>query len=247
MTKPSWWRRIARAVFGGDDGHVHLDDLVRIGQRVAAGRQAMQGTHAAPSLWIDDERGEDPERDRDSLPVLGFAGSPPPANWNARLRQPREGIMLHYDGSASDHGAVEWLTKDPRCRVSYNWLVLDDGTVVPVAPASARAWHAGVCVQRTDSWTGLPVTDANSAFYGIAVAATVGDRLTEEQRMAVIRLCEKLCRQHNWDPLTRIVSHRAWASPPGRKADPEGPDPTRVVLSTNGVRQAVKTALTPLA
>ena len=35
------------------------------------------------------------------------------------LREERIGIMLHYDGSGSDRGAVQWFA-DERCKVSYN-------------------------------------------------------------------------------------------------------------------------------
>ena len=54
------------------------------------------------------------------------------------LREDRIGVMLHFDGSGSDRGSVQWF-KDPRCRVSYNLLVLDDGSYVRIAPDSARA------------------------------------------------------------------------------------------------------------
>ena len=39
----------------------------------------------------------------------------------------------------------KWRFNDPRCKGSYNELVLDDGSYVTIAPPSARAWHAGKC------------------------------------------------------------------------------------------------------
>ena len=60
------------------------------------------------------------------------------------LREKRIGVMPHYDGSGSDRGAIQWFA-DERCKVSYNLLVLDDGSYVRIAPDSARAWHAGRC------------------------------------------------------------------------------------------------------
>lgn len=162
--------------------------------------------------------------------------SPSPlGNWN-RLREPRLGVMLHYDDSASDPGAVEWLTRDPRCRVSYNWLVLDDGTVVEIAPANARAWHAGVC--RPSDPQRLRYRDANSAFYGIAIAASGRDTATAAQFDAVQRLVVDLFRRHGWsfaEPW-RVTTHRREAWPRGRKIDIEGPNPASPVFPVARLR-----------
>jgi len=162
-------------------------------------------------------------------------------NWG-RLREPRIGVMLHYDGSASDAGAVAWLTRDPRCKVSYNWLVLDDGQLVGVAPADARAWHAGVCRASAEL---LVYRDANSAFYGIAVAATAGQRATPAQSATVTRLVRSLFRSHGWDlhaDSWRLVGHESEAWPRGRKHDPTGPDPAHPVLAVDLVRGALPLA-----
>lgn len=156
-------------------------------------------------------------------------------NWGP-LREHRIGCMLHYDASASDAGAVTWLTKDPRCKVSYNWLVLDDGKLVEVAPADARAWHAGIC---KPSGSPLAYQDANSAFYGIAIAATSGETATEAQETTVTRLVRSLFRKHTWDLAAdqwRLVGHDAEAWPRGRKIDPTGPDPKHPVLSVARIR-----------
>lgn len=140
------------------------------------------------------------------------------ANWG-KLREPRRGIMLHYDGSASDAGAVAWLTKDPRCAVSYTSLVTDDGQVVPIAPLDARAWHAGVCHPSMPDL--MPYTDANSAFYGVSLAARAGDVVTTAQYTALVRHCVRLFHEHDW-PVTelwRITDHAVEAWPRGRKVD----------------------------
>lgn len=145
------------------------------------------------------------------------------------------GILLHYDGSASDAGAVQWLTKDPRCNVSYNWLILDSGSLVVIAPEDARAWHAGVC---RSSDRRLPYTDANSAFYGITLAARPGEVVTQAAKATLLDLCRRLFAKHHW-PVSesfRIVGHASEAWPRGRKVDPEGPDPARPVLSTIEMR-----------
>ncbi len=161
-----------------------------------------------------------------------------PGNYNS-LREERLGVMLHYDASASDAGAVDWLTKDPRCRVSYNWLVLDDGTLVEVAPEDKRAWHAGVC---RPSRPQLPYKDANSAFYGIAWAGTDGEQCPAAALVSIIDLCVRLFNKHHW-PLTdtwRIVGHEEEAWPRGRKVDPTGSKPKRWVLDTVLVREVTR-------
>jgi len=138
-----------------------------------------------------------------------------------KLREPRVGVMLHYDASGSDSGAVAWLTRDPRCRVSYNNLILDDGVNVIVAPSNARAWHAGVC-KPSDN---VPhYLDANSAFYGLSIAAKKGDSITLPQFDAVVTQICQWFDEEGWfySDAHRITSHHLEAWPRGRKVDIEG-------------------------
>lgn len=138
-------------------------------------------------------------------------------NWN-ELREPRQGVMLHYDGSASDRGAIAWLLHDPLCKVSYNKLVLDNGSVVQIAPDDKRAWHAGVCRPSDER---LAYRDANSAFYGLCMAAKPGDPFYEPQKGTMIRLVVGYFQRHGW-PLSeswRLTSHHLEAWPRGRKVD----------------------------
>lgn len=158
-------------------------------------------------------------------------------NWNS-LREARMGVMLHYDASTSDKGAVEWLLHDPRCKVSYNYLVLDNGQIVTIAPADARAWHAGIC---RPSEPRLNYRDANSALWGISIAATVGEVATKEAKEAIADLTRILFINQHW-PLTdtwRIVGHSSEAWPRGRKIDPVGPNPAKPVLSVEEMRDTV--------
>ena len=60
-----------------------------------------------------------------------------------RLKEPRRGVMLHYDASTSDAGSRMWF-KDPRCRVSYNYLVLDNGDYVVIAPPGQARMARGL-------------------------------------------------------------------------------------------------------
>lgn len=152
------------------------------------------------------------------------------------LRQPRMGVMLHYTGG-TDLSGLQWLLFDQRCRVSYNWLTLDDGTTLSVAPKEARAWHAGVC---KDSDEFFVYHDANSAFYGHAIAAESGDTCTPKQFDMVVQTIVALFREHQWTPeqtLTRITDHAREAWPRGRKED------TGNVLPLANVRRAVADAL----
>lgn len=164
-------------------------------------------------------------------------------SWNDILRETRIGVMLHYDASATDKSSVEWLAS-AAIKVSYNWIVLDSGNIIPIAPETARAWHAGVCRSPDPR---LVYRDANSAFYGVSIAATTGDIATVEAKRSVAALCRTYFFQHGW-PLSevwRIVSHRihAWpwptATKDGRKNDPEGPDLAHPVLNTNEIRGMV--------
>ena len=158
-------------------------------------------------------------------------------NWGKR-RGERLGIMLHYDDSASDDSGIYWLTNDPRCKVSYNFAVRDNGAVVKIAPEEARAYHAGVC---SPSGYDLPYKDANSAFYGIAITAKAGDTVSEAQLNGVVALCRRLFQKNDW-PLTdgwRITSHSREAWPRGRKVDCEGQGDVPV-LDPEAVRRLLR-------
>lgn len=157
---------------------------------------------------------------------------------------PRMGVMLHYDGSMSDAGSVSWFG-DPRCHVSYQTLVLDDGSWVRIAPDDRRAWHAGWC--KTSDELLLPYRDANSAFYGVAVATTDGVDVTLIQALTVAWLVRSYFQLEGWSiaDTHRIVGHSAEAVYPvghrlagqrGRKTDPEGTDPLNPILSVQDIR-----------
>lgn len=159
-------------------------------------------------------------------------------NWN-KCRESRLGIVLHYDDSTSDAGALEWLLKDPRCHVSYNWIISDDGTLTAVAPEDARAWHAGVC---RPSSAQLTYRDANSALYGIAIAASGKDHATPAQLDAVAALCRRLFAKHGWahSETWRITTHSREAWPRGRKVDCEGTRPHDPVLDPDAIRRRLE-------
>lgn len=167
-------------------------------------------------------------------------------NWN-RVRGDRIGVMMHYDDSSNDKSSIEWLTKDERCHVSYNTVILDDGTLVEIAPINARAWHAGVCQPSSKK---LKYKDANSAFYGFALAADGDDDATPEQIEAAATEIARLFKQNNWpcNELWRITDHESEAWPRGRKIDVYGDRKTRKkpVLDLSVLRTRVSQILEPV-
>lgn len=164
--------------------------------------------------------------------------------WRERHREPRVGVMLHYDGSGSDSGAQAWF-RDPRAsKVGYHWLVLDDGRVVLLAPYEARVYHAGICRPSPELMAhGAVYSDANSALIGISIAATDGDIALPRQILSTAALCRYVFDREGWPPdeTWRITTHSAEAWARGRKIDPEGSDPRKPVLDPRIVRH-----LTPL-
>lgn len=163
-----------------------------------------------------------------------------------RTQKP-QGVMLHYDESTSDKGALGWF-EDPRCRVSYDRLVLDTGGYAILCPEDMAAYHAGTC--RTSDPERLSYKSANQAFKGIAIAANNLETATIEQVLTVAMLTRLYFNEYNW-PLTdlwRIKGHEDEAVYPegteragrrGRKIDPTGPDKRKPVLSIGCIRYLV--------
>ena len=153
----------------------------------------------------------------------------------------RRGIMLHYDDSSSDAGALEWF-RDPRCNNGYTWLVLDDGRVVELADPGMRTPHAGACL--------TPM--ANSRFYGIAAATNGSVCATAQQVGSIVRLCSAIVRFHKWaNPVlvghdeqavwtAKYTPRRSLWGKVGRKVEPTGRRPDGApVLDVHAVKQQV--------
>lgn len=173
-----------------------------------------------------------------SVEIVGWnppiALSIPNGQYNT-LKEPRIGVMLHFDASGSDASALAWF-RDPRCKVSYNVLALDDGSWGQVAPDDKRAWHAGVC---RPSDARLTYADANSAFYGLAATTNTVFQVTAPQLLTIAWKTAQWFKKHGWNPLTeswRIVGHETEAHPRGRKLDPSGGDLKNPILSVEAVR-----------
>lgn len=147
------------------------------------------------------------------------------------------GVMVHYDASASDPGSVSWLA-DPDCHVSYNDLVLDDGTHRTIVKWKNRAWHAGRC---RPSHGLLTYRDANSAFVGIAAATNKRESATQAQLLTLALLCRLAFQVYGWpiEETWRVVGHDAEGWPRGRKIDPTGDDRRRPIISVEEIRWLV--------
>ena len=162
--------------------------------------------------------------------------APGDGQFGAELRDRRMGVMLHFDESTSDAGGLAWFA-DPRCEVSYQDLIVDDGIIYEIAPRTARAYHSGVC--RSSDPKRLPYTDANSAFYGVSVATNRTTAATAWQLLAAAARTRYYFDLEGWDvrETWRIVGHETEAWPRGRKIDPSGPAPKNPILSVEDVRR----------
>lgn len=150
------------------------------------------------------------------------------------VREPRLGVMLHYDESSSDASAVAWF-KHPECRVSYHFLVLDDGSFVEIAPLDRAAYHAGEC---RPSSSKFEYGHANSAFYGVSIATNTQTSATVPSVLTMTALVRELFVREGWSLLEtwRITGHSDEAWPRGRRIDPEGRDKARPIVPIQDVR-----------
>lgn len=160
---------------------------------------------------------------------------------HGELREPRIGVALHYsDGDFNS--TVAWCC-DPASKVSYHVVIAGDGAAVQLVPWDRRAWHMGRCAP---SKTSCSYTDANSAFYGIALSG--GPQFgppTDAQEQTLNSILWDRFTEHGWPVCEwyRIVGHDSEAIPAGRKHDPTGDshgyDPGRPWLSLESVRAAL--------
>ncbi len=123
-------------------------------------------------------------------------------------------IVLHHTAGPTLEGVVSWFGTR-RSRVSSQYSVGKDGSIVQHVSNWDRSWHAGV------SRDALGRGDLNRFSIGIEMV-NVGDGSdlwTEPQVIAVHDLCAVLVK---WFPIRQITSHRYIALPAGRKNDPLG-------------------------
>jgi N-acetylmuramoyl-L-alanine amidase len=118
-------------------------------------------------------------------------------------------IVIHYTGMESCAAAMARLC-DPGAEVSAHYLISETGSVHPLVPEAARAWHAGA-----GEWAG--VTDVNSRSIGIELANS-GDAPFAAAQMTALEgvLAGVMAR---WRvPAQRVIGHSDMA--PLRKGDP---------------------------
>lgn len=181
----------------------------------------------------------------------------------------RRGIMLHYDDSSSDGGALSWF-RDPDFKLSYNRAYLDDGRRVRITQSiHDKADHAGPCLvepgvpTHTIPGTRFRYGGANEAYFGLAATADGNDAITELQFDAMAADCAVIYRAAGWsvDALeVRIVGHdekaifnprsnptrKALWGKLGRKSDPTGFDPANPVIDLGRLREGIRTYLSDL-
>lgn len=126
---------------------------------------------------------------------------------------PPDMVVLHYTAMESAEAAAERLC-DPAAEVSAHYLIDEAGTVLPLVPEEARAWHAGA-----GAWG--EVTDVNSRSIGIELAnagpGAPAPHFPEPQMAALEALLAGI--RARWAiPPERVIGHSDMA--PGRKQDP---------------------------
>jgi hypothetical protein len=178
----------------------------------------------------------------------------------------RRGVMVHFDDSSSDRGALSWF-RDPEFRLSYNRAYRDDGTRIRITPSVHHAaYHAGVCLPED----GIPTQElggttfryggANTGYFGLAITAAANEHITLEQLDALTTDIAIIFRAAGWSPDDvddRIVGHdsRAIFNPRdnpkepqlwgklGRKIDPTGFNVSDPVIDMGQLREGVRTYL----
>ena len=145
---------------------------------------------------------------------------------HSERRQPISALVLHH-GAGTRQSDLAWLC-NPASKVSAHYYVCRDGTIYQLVDDSRVAWHAGA-----SQFDGR--TDVNAFSLGIETEHTTDPKAgplhadwPPVQLDALAWLCRQKMAQYAIPP-DRVVSHRAVATPPGRKDDPAhaplGPEP----------------------
>lgn len=117
-------------------------------------------------------------------------------------------IVLHYTGSNSLQGALNWLCTSGS-QVSAHLVIAKTGQIWQLLPFNLRAWHSG-----KSEYNGRP--DVNNFSIGIENVG-LGDEWPEAQIQANIDVISALYKAYN---ITDTVGHCDVAIPVGRKVDP---------------------------
>ena len=136
----------------------------------------------------------------------------PSPNFDERDR-PITMVVLHYTGMQDGASAIAWL-RNAESKVSFHYLVGEDGQIVRMVAEDKRAWHAG-----RSFWRGE--RDVNSASIGIEIVNPGHEwgyrPFPEEQMNSVLRLVAQAVDKYDI-PRANVVGHSDVA--PARKQDP---------------------------
>ncbi len=145
------------------------------------------------------------------------------AGWQERSASgsfnPRGIIVHHTAGGPSGNAPSLGIVRDGRPGIPgplSQFVLGRDGRVYLVSGGKAN--HAGVGGEHG----GIPRNAGNAQCWGIEAENTGrGELWGTDQLLAYYRLCAALC-DYSDIPTSRIIAHREWATPTGRKADPAG-------------------------
>jgi N-acetylmuramoyl-L-alanine amidase len=118
-------------------------------------------------------------------------------------------VVVHYTGSNSLSGALNWLCA-PEAKVSAHLVIAKTGVVWQLVPFNVKAWHAGV-----SSYDGRAIGNSVNAFSIGIENQSLGDVWPEAQIEANKAIIEALYKAYD---IQDTLGHCDVA--PGRKVDP---------------------------
>ena len=121
-----------------------------------------------------------------------------------------QAVVIHYDASLSDFGAVSWM-RNPQSRVSAHFHIGRDGNITQLVDLGRAAWHAGVATLPLPDGTSLP-TGANEHSIGVEIA-NAGMLQRDEQGMIWYRDGDSAIR------VTGEIVHAAMIWPSGMRIE----------------------------
>jgi AmpD protein len=147
----------------------------------------------------------------------------PSPNFNERPAGVVPDLIVVHGTEGTDEGDVGWC-RTPRSvgikkygpkfePVSYNDILLRDGTCVHLVDYTKRAWHAGV-----SSWKGR--NGCNDFAIGVALSLRKGEKPTDAQYKSLAEYLTARMKEFGI-PMERVVGH--YHVSPGRKFDPWPP------------------------
>lgn len=112
-------------------------------------------------------------------------------NQSSRNGVPIKKIVLHYTTSSNPQGTISWFA-NPASRVSAHYMVGRDGTIWQFVADDRKAWHAA---------------GHNADSIGIENVAAAGQKLTNEQEQALVKLCRFLMAEYKI-PASQVTAHK---------------------------------------